>query len=536
MSSITARGVRRFFQYAVLYALLLVTAIGASDLLARAFGVDYEQWEDPDALLARSLAFVIVGGAVSATLLWGTRRSHHRDAAEGRSLLFTIYLTLAALTGAIAFTGATQELVSALVGDGAVRPAALAGVIVWATFWLLHRYWARRALDARRDTPHLLLGSLYGLSYVAAGLTQLLGAALDVFLRPDVFGHRLGGLGTGAGLLVAGGIVWGVYWLASGIRLPRRTFWLVYVLPFGVGGGLVMALVAASRLVWSVLVWFLGDRLGAPAAEHFDSAAVEIAALLVGVLLWWYHRSVLGDVGRSEPRRVYEYLVSGIALVAAALGVGTVIVALIESATPGIDIGMTVLNTLWAAVTLLAVGVPVWWIFWRRIQSATAADPQPEIASLSRRIYVVLLFGLAAVAAVIALITVAMSFFGDLVEGVLGATTLRSMRYGLGTLVAAGAVAVYHWAVFRHDRSVAEAAPRQEGPRSVLLVAPDDADGRRRVARATGAELRFLSRLDVTPSAWDADAVVAALEGRDGQDLVVLVGPDECRVVPVTRA
>lgn len=535
MSHVTARGVRRFFQYAVLYALLLVTAIGASDLLSRAFGVDYEQWQDPDALLARSLAFVIVGGAVSAALLWGTRGSHRRDPAEARSVLFTIYLTLAALTGAIAFASATQELVSTLVGDGELRPDALAAVLVWGAFWLLHRYWARRALDARRDTPHLLLGSLYGLAFVAAGLTQLLGAALDVFLRPDVIGHRLGGIGTGAGLLVAGGIVWGVYWLASGIRLPRRTFWLVYVLPFGVGGGLVLCLVAASRLLWSVLVWFLGDRLGAPAAQHFDSAAVEIAAVLVGVLLWWYHRSILGRVGRSEPRRTYEYLVSGIALVAAALGVGTVVVALIESATPGVDVGMTVVNTLLAAVTLLAVGVPVWWIFWRRIQSATAADPQPEIASLSRRIYLVLLFGLAAVAAVIALISVAMSFFGDLVDGVLGAATLRAMRYGLGTIVAAGAVAVYHWAVFRHDRSVAEAAPGRTGPRSVLLVAPDDADGRRLVAEATGADVRLLPRVDLAPSGWDVDALVAALEGHDGEDLVVLVGPDGPRVVPVRR-
>ena len=128
---------------------------------------------------------------------------------------------------------------------------------------------------------------------------------------------------------------------------------------------------------------------------------------------------------------------------AAAAGVGTTLVSLIEAATPGVDVGMTTINTLLAAVTLLVVGVPVWWLHWRSIRAAVAADPNHEVATLTRRIYLVMLFGVAGVAAVIALLVAGSTFFRDLVDAQLGGATLRSMRYALGVLVASAAVSCW---------------------------------------------------------------------------------------------
>ena len=317
------------------------------------------------------------------------------------------------------------------------------------------------------NLPHLLLGSVIGLVMGTTGLVQTLGGSVDMLVRHGTYVNPRMALAQGLAMLIAGGVVWAWYWAVSTMKQDRNTFWLAYVLLAGVGGGLVLALVGASRVLWSVLIWLVGDRFEQSAALHFDTAAVEFAAVVVGLVLWWYHRTVLGDsaAGRNEVKRIYEYLISGIALAAAATGVGTILVAFIEAVTPGIDVGMTTRNTLLAALTLLVVGAPVWWLHWRRVSAAVAADPATEVPSLSRRIYLVVLFGLAGVTAVVALLSIGFIFFQGLVEGELGLAVFRMMRYGLGVMVASAVVSAYHGAIFAQDRKVAVPTRVAEVPR-----------------------------------------------------------------------
>ncbi len=544
---VDARSVRRFFQYVLLFALFVTAAVGLSELVGRLFGARPQEWEDGGYLLAQALAFVLVGLPLAVALAWWTWRRHRTDTSETGATLFTAYLTLAALTGLVVAASALQTLVSGVLAGRPVAAAAAAQVLVWGALWAGHWVAARRSLDTERGTPHLLLGSLVGLILLVMGLVQTLGALLDLVLRPDVLDRQTGGLWEAVGLLVAGVVAWTIYWAVTAVRLPRGTLWLGYVLPVGVGGGLVLSLVAASRLLWTVLVWLVGDRLGRTASEHFEAAAFDAAALIVGIAVWRYHRTLLGpgagarpghDTGRGEVRRVYEYLVSGIALVAAAFGLGTILVALIEAATPGSDEGMTVRNTALAAVTVLAVGLPVWWLFWRRIRAASALDPDAEVVSPTRRVYLVVLFGVAGIAAVIALMAVALTFFQDVVGARLGAGTLREARYGLGVLVGAAAVSAYHGVVFRRDRLATAAlspagAAGAAGPRSVLLVGAVDPDVERLVGRATGARVESWGRLDAPSEPWDADRLVAELAAHPGEDLLVIADGPEVRVLPV---
>lgn len=534
---VDARSVRRFFQYAVLYALVIVVALGVVELLGRLLGAEVPEWQNPSAELATGLAFAIVGGALLALLAWWTRRMHRADPSEAESPMWVAYVTLAALTGAVVAASSVQNAGYMLLSDARLDAESAALFLTWAAVWWVHWEIARRTLDTARQTPHLLLGSLVGLAFGAAGMVITLGTSLDLLLRPEAVGRPLGVLGEGASTLIVGALIWVRYWATAAVHLPRRPLWLALVLPLGVGGGLVMALVAGSRLLWSVLVWFLGDRQDMSASVHFDSAALELAALLVGILVWWYHRSVLATgaekgAARTEPQRVYEYLVAGIGLVAAAIGVGTVLVTLIEAVTPGIDAGMPVVNTLWAAVTLLIVGVPVWWLFWRRVGRGAAVDPAAEAASPTRRVYLVVLFGIAGVAAVIALITAAVTLMQDVVGGSLGPATVRSMRYALGTLVGAAAVSAYHGAVFRADR-VSGASTRLRGPRTVVLVGAVGPEVDREVSHATGARVEVWGRLDAPVAEWDVEALAAGLAGYPGADVVVVAEGDGFRIVPV---
>lgn len=528
---VDAHSVRRFFQYALLFALFMVVAIGLAELLGRAFGAVPQEYEDADAGLAQALAFVLVGGPVAAALSWWTWRRHRAEPDETDSGLFVAYVTITALVALVVSATALQGLLADAL-DGRFDPEQLGVLLAWGAVWAGHWWVARRALDPLRGAPHLLLGSLVGLAMAAVGLALALGAALDVFVRSGAaFGTTLGVI-EGASLLLTGAVVWVGYWLAGAARLPRTTWWLAFVLLAGVGGGLVAVLTAASQFLWSVLVWFIGDRAGADAALHFDSATTQVATIVAGGLVWWYHRTVLGErrEERTEVRRVYEYLVAGIGLVAAAAGVGTVLVAFVEAVTPGVDLGMTVRNTLLGGLTALLVGAPVWWLLWGRIRRAVASDPGTEVPSLTRRIYLVVLFGVAGIAAVVALIAAAVILFTDVVDARVSAVTIRSMRYALGVLVATAAVSAYHGAIFGQDRARGVTAAR--GPRSIVLVGPVDPDAARDLARATGARVEAWGRLDAASPPWDVDDLATALRERAG-DLLVVADAAGWRVLEV---
>ncbi|MGB7962215.1 MAG: DUF5671 domain-containing protein [Propionicimonas sp.] len=527
---VDAHSVRRFFQYVLLFALYVVVALGLAELLGRAFGAVPGEYEDPGGDLAQALAFLLVGGPVAAGLSWWTWRRHRAEPDETDSGLFVAYVTITALVSLFVAATALQGVLADALG-GRFDPDGLGVLVAWGAVWAGHWWLARRAVDTARGAPHLLLGSLVGLAMAAAGLVMALGAALDVLLRPGTAPGTLG-LFEGASLLVTGALVWAGYWLVGAARLPRDTWWLAFVLLAGVGGGLVAILTAASQLLWSLLVWFVGDRAGADAATHFASATTQFATLVSGGLVWWYHRTMLGErrEERTEVRRVYEYLVAGIGLIAAAAGVGTVLVAFVEAVTPGVDFGMTVRNTLLGGLTALLVGAPVWWLLWSRIRRAVASDPGTEVPSLTRRIYLVVLFGIAGIAAVVALIAAAVILFNDVVDAQVSGVTIRSMRYALGVLVATAAVSAYHGAIFGQDR--ARGIARARGPRSIVLVGPADPDAARALARATGARVEVWGRLDVATPPWDADALGGALAGMGG-DLLVVADPGGWRVVEI---
>lgn len=186
-----------------------------------------------------------------------------------------------------------------------------------------------------------------------------------------------------------------------------------------------------------------------------------------------------------------------------------------------------------AAATLLAVGGPVWWVFWRRVERAVRADPVGERRSGSRRVYVLLVFGLAGVSAVAALLTGVVTALQDVFAGTLGPQTLQAVRYPLGIIVTSGLVAAYHWTVLRADRGVL--GEQQHGPRYVLLVGPSDPDVVRAVHGRTGGSVHLLARTDTEAAPWSVDDLTEVLAGLPGPAVVVLADENgELHTIPVT--
>lgn len=526
-------GVRRFFQYLVLYGLLVVVAIGLSGLLARLFsGAEVASFDQ--AQLARSLTFVLIGVPLYAGVALWARRQVAEDPAEVRSLGWAFYVTMASLTALVTAMVTLHSVLSWIAGRDEYDGSAVAGFLVWGVVWTGHWLIDRRLTPPRRSQVHLLAGSLTGLGVSAGGLIGLLAAALDALFGTggEVLLPGAPGLLGSAVTFFVGALVWWVYWVTTTVRAERTPIWLAYVFLFGVGGGLVSALSAAGTALYDVLVWVVGSPPTDDPSRHFSDVTALVAAAGVGLLIWWYHRSLLEDAPgvRSEVRRVYEYLMAGVGLLAASMGLATLLIAFLEavSGTADLLVEASAVNTLLGALTALMIGAPVWWVFWRRIQRA---DPAEERTSPTRRVYLFVLFGVGGVAAVIALISAVFILVEDLLEGMLGAETVRSTRFAVGILAATGAIAAYHWAVYRADREHAPGEPA--GPSYVLLIGAADDEIARAVARRTGGRVHALARTDGQARPWSVDEVMDALAPSTDDDVVVLADGEGLQVVPV---
>lgn len=571
--------VRRLFQYAVLLGLLIVAAIGLTGLLTSLFEAG-DTLTRSDATLARDLTFTFIGLPLFLVLGRWTLTRLRADPREVRSLGWTAYLTLATIISLVAAMTGLYGALTSLTGSGPLSGGSVATALVWTLVWALHQRLASRTTPPEQLRLVDLLGSLIGLGTAAVALVRLTAEALRQLLdlggETIVVGTSTDGLLEAGVLLLIGAVVWTYYWLLNLAPSRRDTTWLGYVLLAGVGAGLVTALAALTYLGFDVLVWLIGDTRGAAAEQHFSGLPGLVGTAVVGTLVWWHHQAVLGAGRRherTEVRRVYEYLMAGIGLVTAASGLTMVIVAIIEALAGDRDIlfGVSTVNSLLAALTLLAVGVPVWWWHWRLAQRAAVDDPVEELTSPTRRIYLVLLFGVIGVVAVIALLTGVYLLLEDVLANGFSAETLRGTRFALGILVSAGIVSAYHWTVFRSDRANAEAveaslgtgaaaqaitpaqpatpawsaAPvppvtRAPAPGHVLLVGPADPAISSEVADRIGGSVELRRRLGDDVAPWSVEAVVAAVAtARVGSDpdqtseLIVLSGPDGLQVIPL---
>lgn len=536
-----AHSVRRFFQYLLLYGLMIVAAVGVSDLLGLLFKESALAGDDSSEL-ARALTFSVFGIPMFVLLAAWSRRRLQQDRDEERSLGWAFYATVAPLTALAVTMTALHHVVSAALGGQRFDWPALSQFVVWFAVWLAHWIVASRMLDAGRRQAHLLVGSLVGLGTSVTGLVLLLGTSLDALLTNESstqLVEQQHPLAQAAATVAVGVLVWVVYWLRTFSRARHTTLWFVHVLPVGVGASLVLAVVGASIAVYQLLVWFIGEPGSARAAQHFEGTATASACVIVGAVSWWYHRRVLtvATPGRIEITRVYEYLMAGVALLAAAVGLAMLVVALVESLIPigDVEVGVSVVNALLSGVTLLLVGGPLWWVFWSRIERATREGSLEELGSPTRRAYLFVLFGLGGVAAVVSVLIAA--FFGiqGVLQGDFDAQVVRDMGMPGAILIAAGAISGYHWAVYRHDRSLLPVKAPQQGPFYVLLIgAPDSAVGGA-VERLTGARVDLWARADGLAGPWAIDDVVAAVNQSGAEAVAVVAGPTGLETIGITR-
>jgi len=521
------------FQYALLLAALVVAASGVSGVLSQVIS---DAAARRSTQLAGPLALTVTGAPVFWLLGRWIWHQHQTDTAERASVGWSLYINVALIGSLIIAVSMAFAIAERFVNgdgyDGNLLAPLLVAVAVWSGHWVA---WRRIPPTVLVDLP-VVAGAAIGLGSMAGGAGFVIGLAIErVFeqargvdvdrLFSDNLSMALVAIGIGI-------VVWVWHWLYNGLDAERTTLWHGYVILVGILGGLLAAVIGGTTALFFILQWMFADPEATSAAAHFQDASPAFAAGIVGLATWFYHRTVLGfdrTQVRTDIDRIYDYLVSGVALATVAGALTTLIVALFTAfdREDVVSDGGSDLNIVIAAVTLLLVGAPLWAIAWRRAQQALAATPEEESASSARRVYLFAVFGIGGAVAFGALTRFVFVLFESALGERSGGALIEDIRIPVALLATTGAVAAYHWSVYRAERNIAEPTVR----RDVTLVWAGGDPGE--IEERANVRINTVRRLDAGTTSPPTDDIVIAIDQADGDRLVVVAGSDGVDAIPV---
>jgi hypothetical protein len=281
-----------------------------------------------------------------------------------------------------------------------------------------------------------------------------------------------------AGLVVGGGVLWGVHSRVIAVKhlVEDRHSTLRAVEGFiAVAVGIAVALTGAAQILYYLVARALGVNDPGNAGGNFIAAAAGPGSqlLVYGVAWILLDRRLQRDARTDEAdrqaaiRRLYTNLAALISLAAWGSGAALLMSTLAEQAEAPI-IGVRAADwrdPVSLGLTLAVVGGAVWAAHWRH--APWAADRQ----SLSRRIYVwAALLGsvLAVLGGGVGIVNAVLQQAFSANPRLNDAQNLDFAKY-LGVIVVAVGIAIYHWRVLRGDAGArphrpAAAPPPKAGP------------------------------------------------------------------------
>ena len=540
--------VGRIFRLGLLAAATALLAEGLAALIAEALPRGDNELARDSLRIAQAFSFTIVGIPAVAGLTWWTRKEladDEKKEEEAKSVVWAGFLAGSLLVALIVAILNINIVLGWAINDEAFQPRALGRTIVWSSvvglFWWLNRQ--RPSAHVAGHTPvYILAGSAIGLAVGGFRLWELGRTILRAVIDPlwdDVIVGR--GDNTGrdiayaASLAVVGVGVWLWFWWFDGRRSPRTERWYTYVLLVGVLTGVVTAIWASGLLVNVTLQWYFGDPDNNTAAAHFESMPGALSALAVGGAIWLHHQGLLSarkpspSSKRIEPDRIYDYLGSAAGLVLIGSAATIVVAALVEAIAGGDLAQASVANTLINAFTFAVIGVPLMAVFWVRAQrmAGPAVDGFiDEVRAPTRRVYLISMLGISAAIALIALVISLTIFFEDTAAGELSSDTLYRLRFGLGPIITAAAIAAYHFLIYRGDRVAMEVddeqrraslpPPELSSPEAAAFVTSDLGQAQARLEDSAGPNAVIVTRDDEVDVVAVLEATLSDLRGSGG--------------------
>lgn len=515
--------VRRVIMYLLLGVMVVIAAMGLSGLFERLLTSPPTNIYFDNYGLAQSLAFALIAGPLAAVLWWLTWRSA-TNARDRASLAWPVYLVIMSTVALLTFTISLLTWGAGLVA-GRFEPYGLAVGVVWGLVWLWH-YWMWRhpvkgptRMSGVAPAIASLIGIAFGTGGLVFALASLIDSTLDSLANAVTVGASPWQAIVQSLVWAAGGaLLWWWHWFRVGVRTHATGF--ANVLLVYIAGFASFAMIAVGITMTLLVVLELLTGSPEPLAVTLDPLGLAVAGAAIGALVFVYHSRVVAahSAGVLSATRLVS---SGVSLAVAASGIGVTVNALLATfSAPLIDYDIR--NLLLGGVSALVVGGALWWATWRPM-GASATD---RVATPGRRAYLVVIFGVSALVALITLLVIGFQLFSFILDGGSEESFIERSRQALGLLAATVLVAIYHFTIWQKDRA---SGVSQEQARTIervtLVTSAESQELVQAIRSSTGARVSVLRRADAvdgTPAA--ASSVVAALEGVEGSHVLVVVG------------
>jgi hypothetical protein len=521
------KSIRRLYFYLVALISIEVVVWGLVGLLRSV--VDRTVSGGAEAL-AQALALILVGVPIFLIHWLWAQRASAREEEEKTASLRAVYLYAILLGTLIPVVQNVLSFVNrALVQStglgverafSAFRNQTLAdnliaigmNLIVAAYFWnVLRGEWGtlkdrENFSDVRRLYRYLWM--LYGLLMTVFGAQQIL---RFLFYIP---GDVLGEVGrevvvNGTALLVIGTPVWIYSWrvIQDSLADPAEmgsTLRLGILYLLALGG--VITVITTAAMVVNILVSRL---LGAGwTLQHFIQQLG--GPISVGVplgMVWAYygywlnrHIEAVGDaVRQAGMKRLYNYILAFIGLVVSFVGVATLFNFIIDMATSrSFLMGDASRSSLATSIASLVVGLPLWLMTWRPMQSeATTKGEMGDHArrSVLRKTYLYLALFASVIGGMATAVGLVYQLIRVVLTGDVGSDFVNTLLNLIQLLFLFVVVLVYHLSVLRVDgASTADSLAEKQSGYSVLIV--DSGNGFAESVKA--ALTKFGSKVQVT--------------------------------------
>ena len=258
-----------------------------------------------------------------------------------------------------------------------------------------------------------------------------------------------------------------IHWL-WGQRLASRedeeqSSWVRGLYLYGVMTGFLAPLAANSYSLLLALFRLLFNveppRYSYPQLTPSNALLFHLIAIIILALLWFYHyRLIANNTEPNQPltivRRWYLYGFTIAGLIMTAVGSGMLLHWLL------MQIGDTaVINAvarLPAELARLAIGIPLWYIFWRWAQQLFVQSTAENQAAL-RKFYLYLIIFVSALTAVTATTTI----FAGFLRSLLGLPSQGDIRDPLTLITITGILWLYHARVLQQDIRASQEQPKQ---------------------------------------------------------------------------
>ena len=500
------RTVRRLYFYAVAFISLEVILWGMIGL-ARSIICKGTAVCGVAAILTQGLSAIIVGIPFFGIHWWLAERFARQDGDERASgvraaflygvllgTLIPIVQNLLSLLDRLVLQAVKLSPSQAMFGPNQTWTDNLIAVVMNALFaayfiTVLRADWRviapREAFAGiRRIYRHVWL--IYSLVMVVASVEQLLRFILSI--SPNTFDFLYRGSGAHGVVLALVGVplwffAWGTVRAALAEQTERESLLRLGVLYLLSLAGVITVLSSGGVVVDVILRGAFGESMTFAGFMQKIAVPLSIGIPLAGV--WAYYGHWLGSAIAESPdaprragmRRLYSYILSAIGVGATFVGLSMLLSFVVDAAIGNIVWADVLRPRLAASLATLLVGLPLWWLAWRPMQTeALASGDSGDHArrSIIRKVYLYLALFVSVVGGMI----VAVSFLNTLLRALFGSSVDNLLQQALKdseVLFLFVGLGVYHGLMLARDGKLAsEALAEKHAGFPVLVFDPGD--------------------------------------------------------------